>query len=406
VDLNEVLKAGGRGGSMGRNRMRSSLVIAEIALATVALIGAGLFIRSMQAAQNIDLGFDARHIGIVGVNPGAQRYDRPRGEQYYKDAVASARAVAGVEAAAVASIPPLGGGILKTVFPEGEQHNPNYRGTLVQFNSITPGYFGAIRLPLRAGRDFEEFDRGESKAVVIVNEVLARQLWPGQSAVGRRLFVVQQPSPLEVVGVAADSVINQIGESPQPMLYLPIVQEYVAAAALLVRTKGTPESVLGPVAESVKQLDRNARLPGTRTVQQAIEAGLWAPRMGAALLGIFGGLALVLAMIGVYGVMSYSVSQRTQEIGIRMALGAESGDVLHLVLRQGLTLALGGTAVGVAAALAVSRVVSGLLFGISARDPLTLVAVAGILGGVGLLACWVPARRATRVDPLVSLRYE
>jgi len=204
----------------------------------------------------------------------------------------------------------------------------------------------------------------------------------------------------------ATSVIGAVGEDPTPMIYRPVQQEYAPGVVLLVRTKGAPEPLLGAVREQVQTLDRNMPLRNTGTVQQGIEAGLWAPRMGAALLSIFGGLALVLAMIGVYGVMSYSVSQRTQEIGVRMALGAEAGDVLVLVLREGMGLALSGALLGLIVALALGRVVSTLLFGISGRDPLTLGAVTAVLTVVALLACYVPARRATRVDPLVALRYE
>jgi predicted permease len=407
TNVNDMLKAGGRtGGTVGTNRIRSLLVVSEIGLATVALIGAGLFVRSMQAAQQMDLGFDSTHIGFIALNPGQQRYDRARGEQFYRDAIASARKVPGVEAATVASAPPLNGALALTVFPEGEAQNPNYRGSLVQFNDVAPGYFETLRIPLRAGRDFSEFDREQSKDVAIVNEALARQLWPGQDAVNKRFTIVQQTALYEIVGVVATSVIGAVGEDPTPMIYRPIEQEYAPGVTLLVRTKGDPASLLGAVRDQVQTLDRRMPLRNTGTVQQNIEAGLWAPRMGAALLSIFGGLALLLAMIGVYGVMSYSVSQRAQEIGIRMALGAQSADVLLLVLRQGMALAAGGAALGVMLALLLGRVVSTLLFGVSGRDPLTLAGVTAALTLVALLACYIPARRAARVDPLVALRYE
>jgi macrolide transport system ATP-binding/permease protein len=407
ANLNEMLKAGGRSGSTaGSNRIRSLLVISEIGLATVALIGAGLFVRSMQAAQRMDLGFDSAHIGFLGLNPGQQRYDQAHGQQFYLDAMARARAVPGVDAATVASAPPLNGGLLLTVFPEGEAQNPNYRGSLVQFNDVSPGYFETLRIPLRRGRDFNDFDRDQSKAVAIVNEALAKQLWPGQEALNKRFTIVQQTTLFEIVGIVATSVIGAVGEDPTPMIYRPLQQEYSPGVALLVRTRGDPEPLLGAVRDQVQTLDRHMPLRGTGTVQQNIEAGLWAPRMGAALLSIFGGLALLLAMIGVYGVMSYSVTQRAQELGIRMALGAQSGDVLLLVLKQGMALAAGGAALGVILALLLGQVVSTLLFGVSGRDPLTLAGVSVALTIVALLACYIPARRAARVDPLVALRYE
>ena len=406
ANLNETLKAGGRSGSSTTNRTRSILVVSEIGLATVALIGAGLFVRSMQAAQQMDLGFDSQHIGFVFLNPGQQRYDQDRGLQFYRDAIAAARSVPGVEAAAIASAPPLQGGLLLTVFPEGEGQNGTYRGSLVNFNDIAPGYFETMRIPFRSGRDFTEFDRPPSTEVAIVNEALARQLWPGQDAMHKRFQIVQRPMLFEVIGVVATAVVNQVGEDPTPMIYRPLQQDYSAAAGLLVRGKGDPEALVAAVRDQVQTLDRRMPLRGTGTVRQNIDAGLWAPRMGAALLSIFGGLALLLAMIGVYGVMSYTVTQRVQEIGIRMALGAGAGDVLLLVLKQGMALAIAGAALGVALALALGRLVSTLLFGVSGRDPLTLAAVTGALTIVALLACYIPARRASRVDPLVALRYE
>jgi predicted permease len=342
----------------------------------------------------------------VPLNPGTQKYDQAHGEQFYLDAMARARAVPGVEAVTVASAPPLGGGLALTVFPEGEAQNPNYRGSLVQFNDVPPGYFEALRIARRSGRDFTDFDRDGSKPVAIVNEALAKQLWPGQDALNKRFTIVQQSMLFEVVGIVATSVINAVGEDPTPMIYRPLQQEYAPAVALLARTKGDPAALVPAVRDQVQTLDRNMPLRGAATIQENIEAGLWAPRMGAALLSIFGGLALLLAMIGVYGVMSYSVTQRAQELGIRMALGAQTGDVLMLVLKQGMAMAVGGALVGVILALLLGQVVSTLLFGVSGRDPLTLGAVTAALTLVALLACYIPARRAARVDPLVALRYE
>ncbi len=407
VNLSEMMKVGGRAGSsLAHGRVRSLLVVAEIALAAVALIGSGLFLRSMQAAQNIDMGFDSKHVGFVLLTPGARKYEPARGLQLYKDAIERARSVPSVESAAIATVLPLGGGILLTVFPEEQQQTPNARGTLTLFSNISPGYFGTVRIPLLAGRDFNGFDREGTAPVVIVNETMARMLWPGQDAVGKHLTIVQDPIAYEVVGVSAPSVLLELGESPQPIVYRPILQDYGPAASLIVRTSGDPEGTLGTVRDQIQTLDKNMPIRNTGTVQQRLNQGLWAARMGAALLSIFGGLALALAAIGVYGVIAYSVSQRTQEIGVRMALGAQARDVLRLVLAQGMALAAGGTAAGLAIALLVARVVSGLLYGVSPKDPVTYLAVGGLLLAIAMTACYLPARRATRVDPLLALRSE
>ena len=410
ADLVDALKLGGRTGTLGlaRGRLRSLLVVSEVALATVALIGAGLFVRSMQAAENTDVGFDARHIAFMFVNPGVQRYDEPRGQQYYVDAIDRARQVPGVKGAAVASIvPAVGGqGVLLTVFREGEAQDANARGSLIGFNDVSPGYFDALGIPFVGGRDFTEFDREGTTRVVIINEVVARQLWPGQDALHKRFTIVQQPELYEVIGVVRDSVIGAIGEEPTPLICRPLRQQYSPAAALIVRSAGSPAALLGAVRDRIQAIDRHMPLRNVGTVQEQIEQGLWAPRMGAALLSIFGGLALVLAMIGIYGVMAYSVAQRTQEMGFRMAIGAGPRDVLWLVLRQGMLLAVLGSVAGVAAAVAAGRLVTGLLFGIRPYDPATLTAVVVALCSVALLACYLPARRATRVDPLTALRAE
>jgi predicted permease len=410
TNLTETLKMGGRSGSagLGQTWLRSVLVAAEITLATVALVGSGLFVRSLQAAQNMDVGFDAQHIGYIGLNPGGQHDDTGHGQQFYEDAVAKARQAQGVEAVAVASIVPLsfGGGVLLTTFPEGQAQNSTYRGSLITYNDITPGYFATLRIPLRGGRDFTEFDREGTTLVAIVNEATARQLWPGQNAVGKRFTIVQQTELYEVVGVVATSALGAVGEDPTPEIYRPMRQDYQPAAALVFRTSGDPASRLGAVRDAVQPIDRTMPLRNTGTVHDQIDQGLWPARMGAALLGIFGGLALLLAMIGVYGVMSYSVAQRTPEIGFRIALGAQPMNVLWLVMRQGLVLAACGAVAGIVLAVCAGRFIATLLYGIQPADPLTLVTVTGALTFVAMLACYIPARRATRVDPLVALRAE
>lgn len=411
TDLNEVLKAGGRGGTMGwaHNRMRSLLVVSEIALALVALIGAGLFLRSMQRAQEINIGFEATNLFEYNVDLGALRYEPEHGQQFFRETLERVKTVPGVADATISANGVLGGGnggISGTIFREGEQTDPNNRGTLVVLDDVMPGYFSALHIPTLSGRDFSDFDRENTKQVAIINKAMADLVWAGQDALGKRFSIVVDPHQYEVIGVVGTTVIGAVGEDPQPVAYFPLRQQYSPVATILVRTTGNPEALMGAVRAQVNQIDRNLALTNGQTVGQLLGQGLWAARMGAALLGLFGLLALVLASVGIYGVLSYSVTQRTSEIGIRMALGAQSRQVLKLVLRQGMLLAGVGVLVGVAIALPITSFASSLLYGVSPSDPLTYIVIAVVLLAVALLACYVPARRATRIDPLVALRFE
>jgi predicted permease len=408
TDINEVLKVGGRAGALGwtHNRLRGLLVIAEIALALVALVGSGLFLRSMQNAQQFNPGFESQNLFQLLFDVGALRYDADHGQQFFRDVIERAKSVPGVVDASVSSNGVFGGGIAGTIFREGEQTDPNKAGTLVNFDDVTPGHFETMRIPLLRGRDFTDFDRENTTPVVVINEAMAKIVWPGEEALGKRFAIVNTTNLLQVVGVVGITVIGQIGEDPQPIAYFPMRQQYSPFAALIVRTTGNPEALLGAVRTQVQQLDKNLAFTNGQTVQQILGQGLWAARMGAALLGLFGALALILASIGIYGVLAYSVAQRTSEIGLRMALGAQPHQVLRLVLKQGMLLALVGAGVGVLVALPVARLASGLLYGVSATDPLTYAAITLLLMGVALLACYLPAHRATRIDPLVALRVD
>jgi predicted permease len=407
-NLIEVLKVGGRGGSVSwaRNRFRSFLVVAEIALALVALVGAGLFVRSMQNAQRVDPGFESKNLFVFAFDLGALHYDEDRGQQYFRAAIEHAEASPGVASATIASNFPLGGGFARTVFPEGEDEASGYRGTLTQLNDIAPNFFKTLRIPLVSGREFTDSDRKDTTKVAIVDEAMAKQFWPNQDAVGKRFHFFGETQLREVVGVARNTVVNAIGEEPQPLAYLPLTQDYAPAATMQVRTTGRPEPVIATVRSHVQSLDNNLALTNWNTIGELLDQGLWAPRMGAALLAVFGGVALILAVVGVYGVLSYSVNQQTREIGIRMAMGAQTGSVLKLVVKQGMRLAIIGLVLGLVAAFAAMRVLSSLLFGVSAHDPLIFGGVTLILAMAAVLACFIPARRAAHVDPLVALRYE
>jgi len=407
-NLIETLKVGGRGGTVGwtRNPFRSLLVVLEIALALVALVGSGLFIRSMQNAQRIDPGFESKKLFVFAFDLGALHYDEGRAQQYFRAAMERAKAVPGVESATIASNFPLGGGLARTVFPEGQDEASGYRGTLTQLNDIAPNFFETLRIPLVGGREFNDADRKDTKQVAIINEAMAKQFWPDQNVVGKRFHFFGETQLREVVGVVRNTVVNNIGEEPQPLAYLPLTQDFSPAVTMQVRTNGRPEAVISSVRSQVQSLDTNLALTNVNTIEELIDQGLWAPRVGAALLSAFGALALLLAVVGVYGVLSYSVNQQTREIGIRMAMGAQTVRVLRLVVGQGMRLALAGLILGLVIALAAMRVLATLLFGVSAHDPLIFVGVSLILAAAAILACYIPARRATKVDPMVALRYE
>ncbi|HWZ76802.1 MAG TPA: ABC transporter permease [Candidatus Sulfotelmatobacter sp.] len=408
ADVAEALKAGGRGGSgtWTRGPLRSILIVSEVALALITLVGAGLFIRSMENAQRTDFGFESKRLFVMAVDLGALHYDEAHGQQFYRDAIQRVNAPPMVQAAAVASNLPLGGGLERTVFPEGKDETSGYRGTLTQLNDVSPGFFDTLRIPLTKGRSFTDLDKNQTTPVAVINEAMARHFWPDQDAIGKRFHFFGDPKLLEVVGIVGNTVINQVGEDPQPLAYLPLTQDYPPAATVQVRTSGDPRAVIATVRSQIQGLDPNLAITNVQTVEDVLNQGLWAPRMAAALLTLFGGLALALAAIGVYGVLSYSVNQQTREIGIRMALGATPSGVLRWVVGQGLRLAGAGVLVGVVAGLGLMHFMGSLLFGVSTHDPETFGTVILVLGMIALLACYLPARRATKVNPLVALRQD
>jgi predicted permease len=407
-DLADTLKAGGRGNSVGwrSNPMRSLLVVFETALAMIALIGAGLFIRSQQNAQRIDPGFESEKLFMMAVDVGALHFTEGQAQEFYRAAAERAATAPGVQSATVASNFPVGGGLGRTVFPEGQDETTGYRGTLTQLDSITPTFFDTLRIPVLRGRTFTDNDRKDTLKVAIVNEAMAKHFWPNEEALGKRFHFFGEPDLRQIIAVVANTVVNQIGEDPQPVAYLPMTQGYSPFATVQVRTTGKPEAVIATVRGQVQSLAPNLAITNVQTIHEIMSQALWAPRMGAALLTLFGVLALILAGVGVYGVLSYSVNQQRHEIGIRRALGAQEGHVLRLVVGQGLRLAVVGLVVGLALAALFTRMLASLLFGVSSTDPWTFLGVTTILALVAVVACYVPARRAIQVDPLVALRYD
>jgi predicted permease len=404
----EVLRSGGRGGSeaFSRSRLRSALVIGEVALALIALAGAGLLIRSMDHVQRINPGFETHNLFAVDFDTSPQHFPPERGLQFLQAVLEKARSAPGVHSAAVASARPMGGGILGTLLAEGRESDPNYHGTLTLMMTVSSEYFDTMRIPVVEGRGFTPFDRAKSRAVAVITEAMARHFWPGQNAIGKRFRQAVGNNYIEVVGVAANSVTLNIGEDPQPIAYIPMDQNYQSFASLIVRTGGNPEAVMPTVLRQVQTLNTNMALLQPNTVQDLISQGLWAPRMAAALFGIFGLLGMLLAAVGIYGVMAYMVTQRTNEIGLRTALGANPISVLLLVTSQGMRLVGIGIGAGVIAGALITSLLKTLLFNVSTYDPLTYGSVSLLVAAIAFLASWLPARRASRIDPLLALRQE
>jgi predicted permease len=312
----------------------------------------------------------------------------------------------GVQHASVAQNPPLAGGFLRSVMPEGMDTTTQDR-ILVQVNSVSPGYLETLDIPLLRGRDFTSTDTVGAPLVVVVNETMAERFWPGQEAIGRRFTFFGDEAFTTVVGIARNAKYNGVAEDPTPFIYQPVKQNYTPQAALHVRAAGDAASLAGAVRRQIQEIDPTLSVFNIRTLEEQVANALAPLRMNVIVLTTFGGLALLLAAIGLYGVASYSVGQRTREIGVRMALGAQPSSVLRLVLGHGLLLVAIGLAAGVALALGLSSAMPpDLLPNVSARDPWTFIATSGLLAVVALVASYIPARRATRIDPLIALKTE
>lgn len=407
-DLARNLKErGGQGAAskIGPWSPRSVLVMCQVALSLITLMGAGLFVRSIRTAGQIDPGFDAAHLAIVGFNVGDLGYSEARGREYQSRALALALATPGVAAAALSKDTPFHVTGARTVLLEGRENTLSGTGRFTLTTAVGPGYFRTLGIPLLRGRDLAPLDTPTTPHVAIVNESAAIHFWPGENPLGKRIHFVGDSAPAEVVGVARNANYQAIGEDPQAFIYLSALQYYVPTTVIYIRTSGDPEAVALTVRRAMKTLDSNL-LVQSESIGRTIRESLWAQRLCAGLLAAFGGLALVLATIGLYGVISYSVSQRKREIGLRMALGANAVQVEMMVLREGIWLVTMGVAAGIIITAAASRVVQSMLFVVSARDGLTFVVVPSVLALVAILACWVPARRATRIDPSIALRDE
>lgn len=404
-----VPAAGGRRGVLALVSMRQGLVIAQIALSLVSLVAAGLFLRSFRDAQRVDPGFETEGVLVMAFNLGREGYTPERGQLFYQQVAQRAANLPGARSAAVAQAAPLagaGGALRRSVFPEG-QDPTNQDRLLVQVNSVSPGYFETVGTPLLRGRDFADTDSTGAPPVVIINELMADRFWPGQDAIGKRFRFFGDQQPATVIGVAKNAKYNAVAEDPIPFIYQPLRQNYSPAGTLYVRAAASASALAAPVRRMVQDIDPTLAVFNIRTLEEQVAQSLDPQRFNVIVLTAFGSLALLLASIGLYGVANYSVTQRTREIGVRMALGARPASVMTLVLGHSILLAGIGLGLGLGLAfIAAPLVPPALLVNVRPRDPMTFALASLLLGAVTMLASYLPVRRATRIDPLIALRTE
>jgi putative ABC transport system permease protein len=421
-DLHTSLKEGGRASASSKGRrLRNALVVSEVALSLMLLAGAGLLIKSFWRLQHVDTGFAAERLLTMRLFPPESNYpDDLRVAAFYEDLLQRVRSLPGVKDAAATSDVPIGGRNGGTVIQiEGGASDVDFRRG-AEFRVVSPGYFRTMGVRLLRGRFLEDSDHDRARPVVVINETLARAYWHNEDPIGRRFRLLDAPPKyaktvfLTVVGVVADAKNDSLTGAAEKEAYVPMRQRAVAIArmgfarqmSLAVRTSVEPMNLTNAIRQEVWTIDRSVPITETRTMEQILAAVTSQPRFNTILLGIFAAVALILSGVGIYGVLSYSVTQRAREIGIRIALGARRGDVLRLVVKQGMLLALLGVAIGLAASFALTRLMTGLLYEVNATDPATFALIAVILTFVAFVACYLPARRATKVDPMVALRCE
>jgi putative ABC transport system permease protein len=409
-NLNDALKEGGRQTSASSQRLRSSLVVFEVALSLVLLVGAGLSIRSFLALVKTSPGFNPDGVMTMKLMlPGAKYREQPQRAAFYNDLVQRVKATPGVESAALVNYLPLGGSNSSDMYlAEGEVEPPPGRENVGRYRVASPDYFQTLQIPIVAGRGFTEQDKAGAPRVVLVNEALARKHWPGQNAVGKRIRFYGPPDKtpwMEIVGVVHD-VTHELNLPVTPEYYLPFAQDPWTAMTVVARTNVDPNSLVGALRQQVWAIDKDQPVYEAQSMNEVWSLAASMYSFSSVTLGFFAVIALLLASLGIYGVMAFAVAQRTQEIGIRMALGATTSEVMKLVVKHGMKLALAGIAIGLIGAWALTRFMKTLLVGVQPTDLLTFAVVSGCLLIAALLACYLPARRAMKVDPLVALRYE
>ena len=407
IDLAATLRSEMAGVARGRGTSwaRSSLVVVQVSLCFILLVGAGLLLQSLQKIRSDSPGFTTNGVLVTAVNLVAAGYDAERAKSFQDELIDRVQALPGVESAALARQTPLGYGTFSSapIAVDGYQPAPDEQPS-ADYNQVGPGYFATIGIPLVSGREFTRADNENAAPVAIINETMAARYWPGKNPVGERLQA--KGKWMQIVGVAKTSKYYSMRELPKPFFYVPRRQDFSISAALTIRTKLRPEIMAAALSRELKAMDSNLALYEVISLQEQVDRSTSAQKVAVTLTGTLGGLALVLAAIGLYGVMSYTVSQSTRELGLRMALGAETGGLFRLVISRGLALTFGGVFLGVALALGLTRLLGYLLYKVSPYDPMAFASAFLVLTIVSLIACFLPAWRATRVDPIVALRYE
>jgi len=405
IDLAGALKSDSAGvvGGGGRAWVRSGLVVVQVSLSFILLVGAGLLMQSLQKIRTTSPGFSTSGVLDTAVNLTAAGYDAPRAQTFQDELLARVKALPGVESAAFARMTPLSYGSFSSspIAVDGYQPPPEEQPT-VQYNEVGPDYFATMGIPLVSGREFTRADDEKAALVAVVNETMAARYWRGRNPIGERVQV--KGRWMEVVGMAKDSKYESVRESPKPFFYVPLRQNFSRGAGLYIRTPLSPETMATTLAREVHVLDGNLALFEVITLQEQLDRSTSPQMVAVTLVGVLGVLALLLAAIGLYGVMSCAVSQSTRELGLRMALGAGASNLLRLVLSRGLALTAGGVALGTAVALGLTRLLGNLLYKVSPRDPLAFGSALVVMTIAALTACFLPAWRATRTDPARALR--
>src|SRR5580692_5552553 len=409
-DLHEILKEGGRGSSEGggRGRFRALLVVGEISIALVLMTASGLLMQSFSRLMHVNPGFSPKNLLAFPLTLPPSRYSKPEVEaQFYRQILERVRSVPEVQAAGITSYLPLGGGARYVfVCPEGLVCQGVGKDPTSALRQVSAGYFETIRTPLLSGRTIDEKDIAGGSPVAVINETAAKHFFPGQNPIGKHIANSRDMVQREIVGVAADVKFNTLNAADVEEMYLPMAQLPWPNTTLLVRSEADSQPLVAAVRAKIAEVDPDLPVAGISSMEQVVGTSVAQPKLTAQFVGVFAGFALLLALIGIYGVMAYSVTARMQEMGIRMALGARPADILRLMVGQGMRMTVVGVIAGVVVSLALTRLLASLLFGVRATDPLVFGAAALILAGAAFVACYVPARRATRVDPIEVLRYQ